>query len=135
MTKVILYPYKVLLLAICLALSTSSFSTTTYINANISIAFFGTQAEFGDSLIIGPNANIEVLNDWLISSTFIQIAPSATISGSGRIVFSDRSTFIIGGITQVKKTVLIDGGNALIDVNQRESMPKSCILQASQKQS
>lgn len=94
-------------------------ASETYINTDLTIAFFGTQAEFGDTLRIGPNANIEIINEWLISSRYVIIDPAAKITGNGTFVFSEPSTFLIGGVAKPSSTVYVDGGNALLDVNVR----------------
>ena len=107
------------------------FGTQTYVNTNLSIAFFGTQAEFGDTLRIGPNANINVINEWLISSEHVIIDPAATITGNGLIVFSEPSTFLIGGVAKPSTTVYVDGGGALVDVNVRIDNNRNIELQNS----
>lgn len=109
----------ILLFAVLFTITKNTKASETYINTNLSIAFFGTQAEFSDTLRIGPNADIEVVNEWLIASNYVFIDPNATIHGNGTMVFSEPSTFIIGGVAKNSNTVYVDGGNALIDVDVR----------------
>ena len=73
----------------------------------------GTRTTLGESLYIGPGANITIDGTWHVYSKYVWISPLAQISGNGTIIFHNSAEVSgSGGPT------IIDGNdNLFIDVN------------------
>ncbi|MCE7044420.1 T9SS type A sorting domain-containing protein [Dyadobacter sp. CY312] len=73
----------------------------------------GTRTTLGETLYIGPDADITVDGTWYVYSKYVWISPAAKISGGGQIVFHNS-----GDEGGAGGPTVIDGNdNLFIDVN------------------
>jgi len=110
------------------ALAQGGANSETADNATVIVAPGTVELRFSETTYFGPNSEWEIHGTLEIWSKHIWIAPSATFTGTGRIIIHDPSTNpyyddIEGGPT------MIDGNNAaFIDVNVELRNPANLVL-------
>jgi hypothetical protein len=73
------------------------------------------QTEYAQYLYIGPGAIVTLTDDWIISSQYIFIDPTAQILGPGRMIIDNPANFNGGeSAAWAGQPTTIDGGNAKI---------------------
>ncbi|MGV3763424.1 T9SS type B sorting domain-containing protein [Parapedobacter sp.] len=97
-------------------------------NATVVVAPGTVELRFSESTYFGPNSQWEINGTLEIWSKNIWIAPSATFTGTGRIIIHDPSTNPYYGDVEAGSTV-IDGNNAaFIDVDVELRNPANLVL-------
>ncbi len=77
---------------------------------------YGGQTEYAQYLYIGPGAVVTLSDDWIISSQYIFIDPTAQILGPGRMIIDNPASFgsSAESASWAGQPTTIDGGNAII---------------------
>ncbi|PPL01079.1 gliding motility-associated C-terminal domain-containing protein [Parapedobacter indicus] len=121
------------LVAILVLFSAASFAQTgsdseTADNASVSVAPGTVELRFSETTYFGPNSQWEIHGTLEIWSKNIWIAPSATFTGTGRIIIHDPSTNPYYGDIDAGPTRIDGNGAAFLDVDIELRNPANLVL-------
>lgn len=105
---------------IALSLSTAtdaSAQSYTEVKGKMTVYAATGATTLSNKLYIAPGAMINVIGEWRIASQQIYISPTATITGTGTIVFDRPSAYTVGSASLAWGAQTLDGGGAGISCN------------------